>query len=122
MFPLRDNIPTLRFPLVTVAIIAVNLLVFFGFQGARLSLRGASVNENTVVRYGAIPYELTHPGKSCGLVAAAHVDQLGTPVHETAVVACEGAPGIPPGYRAPARPNTWLTALSSMFMQGGCFT
>ena len=33
MFPLRDNLPTDRFPVVTVAIIAINFLVFLFLQG-----------------------------------------------------------------------------------------
>ncbi len=31
MFPLKDNIPTARFPIVTVILIAINLVVF-GYQ------------------------------------------------------------------------------------------
>nr|MBA3437662.1 rhomboid family intramembrane serine protease [Thermoleophilaceae bacterium] len=34
MFPLKDDIPTRRFPILTVALIAVNVVMFFGFQGA----------------------------------------------------------------------------------------
>ena len=34
MLPLRDNLPTRRFPVVTVALIAANVLVFVLYQGA----------------------------------------------------------------------------------------
>ena len=34
MLPLRDNLPTRRFPVVTVTLIAVNVLVFVLYQGA----------------------------------------------------------------------------------------
>ena len=34
MLPLRDNLPTRRFPVVTVALIAANILVFALYQGA----------------------------------------------------------------------------------------
>ena len=95
MFPLKDNIPTRRFPVITVAIIAINVLMFFGFQEATLSLSGASVDDCNVVDYGAIPYEITHPGDQ---VVPAGYAQL-----------C-GRGDLPP---------TWLTILTSMFMHGG---
>ncbi len=52
--PLRDENPTRRFPIVTVALIALNILIFlyqvFSPQGL----------EYHVLRMGAIPYEITH--------------------------------------------------------------
>ena len=96
MFPLKDNIPTRRFPYITVAIIVINVLMFFGFQEATLSLSGASVDNENVIEYGAIPYEITHPGDQC---VAPHIS------------AC----GDVGGSLAP----TWLTILTSMFMHGG---
>ena len=38
MFPLKDNIPTEGFPLVTVALIAANVLMYFFFQHGTISL------------------------------------------------------------------------------------
>ena len=32
MFPLKDNIPTDRFPMVTVALMAANVLIYFFLQ------------------------------------------------------------------------------------------
>ena len=52
--PLKDENPTLRYPAVTVAIIAVNCLVFL-FQA--LSPHGL---EYYVLKFGIIPYEITH--------------------------------------------------------------
>jgi membrane associated rhomboid family serine protease len=52
--PLKDENPTLRFPVVTVALIAVNVAVF-AFQA--LSPQGLSY---FVLRMGAVPYEITH--------------------------------------------------------------
>ena len=101
MFPLKDNIGTRRTPVVTIALIVANVVVYL------LSIRhGGSIlggpDADTVVRYGAIPYEFTHPGKECD------ISQVGQ-------VLCEG--------RAPVRvfgdPPTWFTAFSSMFMHGG---
>ena len=60
MFPLKDDIPTRRFPVVTVAIIAACVVVYFVFERGLLSL-GETGNER-VIEYGAIPYEITHPG------------------------------------------------------------
>jgi membrane associated rhomboid family serine protease len=52
--PLRDENPTSRFPAVTVALIAVNAAVFL-FQAA--SPQGL---ELAAVRFGAVPYAITH--------------------------------------------------------------
>src|ERR1700694_4298319 len=61
MFPIKDNIPLSRFPIVTVALIAVNVVAYL------LAIRhGGSFfggpSEGVSVHYGAIPYELTHSG------------------------------------------------------------
>ena len=52
--PLKDENPTRRFPIVTVTLIALNILIFlyqvFSPQGL----------EHHVLRMGAIPYEITH--------------------------------------------------------------
>lgn len=52
--PLKDENPTIRFPVVTISIITVNCLIFF-FQV--LSPRGL---EYYVLKFGIIPYEVTH--------------------------------------------------------------
>ena len=38
MFPLKDNIPTTTFPVVTVALIALNVLAYFFFQHGTITL------------------------------------------------------------------------------------
>ncbi|MGH2979431.1 MAG: hypothetical protein ACRDLQ_07315, partial [Solirubrobacterales bacterium] len=66
MIPLRDNIPTDHFPIVTVVFIAINVLVFLFLQGPSFSLSGGdAVETEPVVEYGAIPYRITHPDKGC---------------------------------------------------------
>jgi membrane associated rhomboid family serine protease len=100
VFPLKDDIPTRRFPVLTVAIIAINVVAFFLFQGAELSFGGAAVDEENAVEYGAIPYEITHPGEQCVAVGDGSALRCG---------AGEGL-GLAP---------TWLTVLTSMFMHGG---
>ncbi len=122
MFPLKDNIPTDRFPVVTVALIAINVLVFLVLQQPS---GFSSVNDKTVVKYGAIPYELTHPGKHCGL--GEQVSSTGELVASgKGEVACEGKPvrtveGASTAIRSVpgSQPSTWLTILTSMFMHGG---
>jgi len=99
VFPLKDNIPTDRFPIVTVALIVANTLMYFLFQKGGI-LHGPS--DANVVHYGAIPYELTHPGQHCELA--------------TGHIACEGQPGV--SGTADPQPSTYLTVLTSMFMHG----
>ena len=96
MIPLKDNIPTRRFPVLTVAIIAINVIVYFLFQDGKFS----TVNEEFVVDYGVIPYELTHPGDHCEAVGQG--------------IACEGQEGVT--GQADAQPSTPITLLSSIFM------
>jgi membrane associated rhomboid family serine protease len=103
LIPLRDNIPTRRFPVLTVALIAINVFVFVFLQhGGHIGF--GAPNDNSVVRWGLIPYEITHPGKHCDLVAGGDI-------------ACEGQPGV--SGTASNQPNTWLTMFTSIFMHGG---
>ena len=109
MFPLKDNIPLARFPLVTVALVAINVVVYL------LEIRhGGSFfggpSPSVAVHYGAIPYELTHPGTHCDLIT--------TQTFEGAVnsVACQGMPGV--SGSPPAQPATWETVFTSMFLHG----
>ena len=104
MFPLKDNIGTRQTPVVTIALIVANVIVYL------LTIRhGGSIlggpDANTVVRYGAIPYEFTHPGDECELV------------NQAGQVLCQGQQGVT-GTPDP-QPMTWFTAFSSMFMHGG---
>jgi membrane associated rhomboid family serine protease len=93
MIPIRDDNPTLRTPVVTIAIIALNV-------AAWLLLQGAGTEEmlaKSVCAFGIIPGELT------GL-AAGKTLELG---HGLRCVVDEH----------PA----WYTLLTSMFMHGGWF-
>ena len=97
MFPLKDNIPTRRFPVVTVAIIVACIAMYFGFQEATLTSSGS---DERVIDYAAIPYEITHPGEEC----VASGDNL---------LCGEPAPG------GEEQPPTLLTIFTAMFMHGG---
>ncbi|HEX8155745.1 MAG TPA: rhomboid family intramembrane serine protease [Solirubrobacteraceae bacterium] len=99
MFPLKDNIPTERTPIVTIAFIAINVFVYFVLQKGGI-LDGPS--DASVVHWGAIPYEVTHPGDHCDIAGTA--------------IACEGMPGVV--GQASSQPSTILTMFSSMFMHG----
>jgi membrane associated rhomboid family serine protease len=63
VFPLKDNIPTDRLPIVTILLILVNVVVYFGLQHGGFA---HGPREASVVRYGAIPYEVTHPASASG--------------------------------------------------------
>jgi membrane associated rhomboid family serine protease len=101
VFPLKDNIPTDRTAFVTIAFIAINVIVYFVLQTKGGIFSGPS--DSGVVDYGAIPYEITHPGKECSLAG----EQL----------LCEGQPNV--AGSADEQPATILTLFSSMFMHGG---
>jgi membrane associated rhomboid family serine protease len=128
LFPLKDNIPTRRFPLITVAIIAINVVMFFGFQHAHWDGSGFAVNEQNTIEYSAIPYEITHPDKHCGTSAIvapgnARLDGRGAVLCEGKRVAVETPAGPATATVETAlpknQPSTWLTLLTSMFMHGG---
>jgi membrane associated rhomboid family serine protease len=62
VIPIKDNIPTERFPFVTVALIAVNLVVYVVAIAHGGSLIGGP-DAHEVVRYGAIPHAFTNAGQ-----------------------------------------------------------
>jgi rhomboid family protein len=116
LIPLKDNIPTDRFPIVTLVIIGLCAAVFL-LQGPTIG--GDQVENKPVVAYGAIPYRITHPGKDCELARA--VDQTGA---QAEVAVCQGTSeyrqavandAIVHVDEAPA----YLTLFTSMFMHGG---
>jgi membrane associated rhomboid family serine protease len=116
LIPLRDNLPTDRFPVVTLTIILINFFVFIFLQGPSFSLgSGQEVDSKPIVEYGAIPYRITHPDKKCLLALP------GTPQEQPV---CQGTPeyqaavGAVPVEKIP-QPPAFLTILSSMFMHGG---
>ena len=56
MFPLRDDNPTIRTPVVTIAFILVNVIVWLYVEGAGMSER---LLADTVCQFGMIPAEVT---------------------------------------------------------------
>ena len=93
MIPLRDNIPTLRFPAVTIVLLVTNVLAYFLWQKGGI-LHGP--DDAHVIDYGWIPYEIKHPGQQC--------------IAQGSGIACGEVSGQPP---------VLVTAFTSMFMHGG---
>jgi rhomboid family protein len=96
VIPLKDNIPTRGFPILTVLLILINVAVYFGVEQGGLGL-GEKGNQR-VVDYGAIPYEITHPGEECEIVASGNAAVCGPDMGN--------------------QPPTWLTLITSMFLHG----
>jgi membrane associated rhomboid family serine protease len=113
VIPLRDENPTRRFPVVTLVLVAINLVVFFVIQLPKEStpsniIQGVSEADELSFRYAAIPCELMHEHP---LTVAEFVTQQ-----------CEPAGAATAGQAAnrevfPAK-NVWLAVLFSMFMHG----
>jgi membrane associated rhomboid family serine protease len=101
VFPLKDNIPTERTPFVTIALIAINCIVYLFLQPkSGIDFSGNSLHQADLANYSAIPYEFTHWDKHCDFSAA------------SGAVLCEG-------QSAEAQESTILTVFSAMFTHGG---
>ncbi|HMD52119.1 MAG TPA: rhomboid family intramembrane serine protease [Solirubrobacteraceae bacterium] len=114
MFPLRDNIPLARFPIVTVLLVAINVVAYLlAIRHGGSFLGGPS--DAVAVHYGAIPYELAHPGEHCELLTAPASGDGST-------VACQAAPfrAAQPGVSATVNgaPSTAETVPTSLFLHG----
>jgi membrane associated rhomboid family serine protease len=92
LFPLKDNIPTGRLPVLTIVLIAANVLTYLLFQRGGFAFGDPTGNayQCNVLEWGAIPVELTDYGTQ---VAA---EECGTPPS-----------------------NTILSVFTAMFMHGG---
>jgi membrane associated rhomboid family serine protease len=128
LLPLKDNIPTRRFPVITVALIAINVVMFFAFQHAHWSGNGFSISQSNTVKYAYVPYELTHSGKECGdelvLPSGDRVSAKDKPVCDGQEVTVETSTGDTETVKVTDvlpkdQPSVWLTILTSMFMHGG---
>ena len=105
MFPLKDNIPTDRFPVVTVVLIALNAIAYLFLQPKTgIDISGGSLHQHDLVHYGFVPYEFTHWGQHCDLV-------------QSGAVACEGMSGV--SGHAEHQIATWLTPFTAMFTHAG---
>jgi membrane associated rhomboid family serine protease len=130
VLPLKDNNPTSRFPVLTVALIAINVAVFIWQLSfptdERLDQVGFAAIDQSALEYGAIPYRISHAdSRDCAVGAVAESQgQL------EAGVVCPGTEdydrAVAIGQQNPeAQPITvdeaawWVTLFTSMFMHGG---
>ena len=127
MLPLKDNIPTSRFPVITVLFIAINVAVF-AWQISLSDERSSSTSPATalsaadeaIFELGAIPYRLTHPGTECSLVERGPRE-----IVRNSPVVCDGSEALREAEAAGSEivpleaPPWWATILTSMFMHGG---
>ena len=125
MIPLRDNLPTSRFPILTVLLIVANVAVFVWQtqfpEDPQLSHAGLTSGiDQSAIEYGAVPYRITHPGDTeCGLWTG------NTKSGQVSEIVCEGQQGEVAGEGDLAglvpldQAAWWATLLTSMFMHGG---
>ncbi len=102
-FPLKDNMPKVAFPMVTFALIALNVAVYFVASSNPLAA------QNAAIFYGVIPYEVMNPGTQC------------VPAHDMSRMICGMESEIQAIYPNIDLPPTWLTIATSMFLHGGLF-
>jgi len=130
VLPLKDNNPTSRFPVITVAIIAINVAIFIWQLNfptdQRLDQAGFGAIDQSSLEYGAIPYRITHTNTGDCSVGAVSESQgqfeagvvcPGTKDYEQAVAIGQQNP-----QAAPIKINEaawWVTLFTSMFMHGG---
>jgi membrane associated rhomboid family serine protease len=108
VIPIKDNIPTDRFPVVTVVLIIANVIVYLlAIRHGGSFFSGPDTHE--VLKYGAIPRALTHGGVHCAQVAPVSDPQAAELLCNSRELA---ANGIPPENTLPS----WQTVFSSMFM------
>ncbi len=140
MIPLKDNIPTSRFPLLTLLLIAANIGVFVWQTqfpvDAELEPAGlVSGIDQSAVEYGAIPQRVTHPSQSrCFLGYVPQGQRAVSPE-----IVCEGSKELAAAERVAGQPLSggdgtageipapvplaqaawWVTLITAMFMHGG---
>jgi membrane associated rhomboid family serine protease len=106
LFPLKDNIPTRTFPIVTATFIVVNILVYVFFQEALFGPNGgfdSAGDPEKTIEFSFIPYELSHVGDKCGITQGGVID-------------CRAnAGGLLPGND---QIPVWITFFTAMFMHG----
>jgi membrane associated rhomboid family serine protease len=113
VIPIKDNIPTDRFPVVTFVLILINVVVYIlAIRHGGSLFSGPATPE--IIKYGAIPHALTHPGVHCAEVAPASNPQSSEMVCNNALLAVNG---IAPQNPLPA----WETVFTSMFMHASLF-
>jgi len=108
VFPLRDNNPTRARPLFTLALIAVNLIVFFAWQPSAFWLPDpqrpdAEQQQAFLFAHAVVPCEITQ----------------GQPLDTSERISgrCSDTPGIPENPEK----NVYAAVLASLFLHGSLF-
>jgi len=104
-----DNVGRTTPPLITWAIIGINIAVFILLQGAGMTRSG----EVFTYGYSAVPYEITHNTDLTGPVA---LDGGNAPQGRVSGRRNAAPPAVP---QAPGPSPIWLTLFTAMFMHGG---
>jgi membrane associated rhomboid family serine protease len=132
VLPLKDNNPTARFPVMTVALIVINVAVFIWQLNfptdKKLEQVGFASIDQSSLEYGAIPYRITHPSSGkCDIGAVgqtsggfeAGVVCPGTKDYAEAVARSQANPSSDLGPFQIDQKPWWVTLFTSMFMHGG---
>jgi membrane associated rhomboid family serine protease len=107
LFPLKDNLPTDRTPVVTIALIVLNVIAYLVLQPKTgIDFGGGSLDQRELVGYGAIPFEFTHPGQNCAV--------LGDPAGNAAIACGKGG-----GAGTAGQLPLVATVFTSMFSHAG---
>ena len=110
MIPIKDNIPRGRFPFVTVTLIAINFVAYLlAIRHGGSFIGGPSALE--VLKLGAIPDALTHPGVHCAEVVRQTLAGSGSPM-----VLCDTAQLNANHIAAENSLPAWETLFTAMFM------
>ncbi len=104
MFPLRDNNPTRGRPLMTLALIAVNVAVFFAWQPPAFLVGGSEA-----AQVEQADFLFAHAAVPCEIVQGEPLDAA-----ERATGRCRETPGVPvdPGK------NVYAAVFVSLFLHG----
>ena len=110
MIPIKDNIPTGRFPFVTAALIVINVIAYLlAIRHGGSLISGPDALEE--FKYGAIPDALTHSGVHCAEVVRQTVTGPGSPM-----ILCNTAL-LKANHIAAENPlPSWETVFTAMFM------
>ena len=110
MIPLKDNIPTGRFPFVTAGLVLINVLAYIlaTTHGGSI-ISGPDVAET--LKFSVIPYALTHSGVHCAEVVRQTLVSTGSPM-----VLCNSAQLAANHIAAQNSLPVWETVFTAMFM------
>ena len=117
MLPLRDRNPTRRVPVITIALILINVGVYF-FVQPRSGIDEVDVGELSVRVDSSLGFNLEHAAVPCELVEGRpltleEIDDTFSDGDDTACASSASGPELFPDK------NVWLAVLLSMFLHGG---